>query len=119
MGFRAYVGYSALPPLSLAELIDLFEARKAIESAGARGAAANAPASRTSRGCARSTRTSARATTARIAERARGIRERQPALPRDAHDAARNPELRRAFDSLNYEARIARRTRGRGIPDLS
>ena len=33
-------------------------------------------------------------------------------------DAARNPELRRAFDSLNYEARIARRTRGRGVPDL-
>ncbi|MDP9256695.1 MAG: FCD domain-containing protein, partial [Actinomycetota bacterium] len=33
-------------------------------------------------------------------------------------DAARNPELRRAFDALNYEARIARRTRGRGIPDL-
>ncbi len=33
-------------------------------------------------------------------------------------DAARNPELRRAFDALNYEARIARRTRGRGVPDL-
>ena len=33
-------------------------------------------------------------------------------------DAARNPELRRALDALNYEARIARRTRGRGVPDL-
>jgi DNA-binding GntR family transcriptional regulator len=33
-------------------------------------------------------------------------------------DGARNPALRRAFDALNYEARIARRAQGRGIPDL-
>ena len=35
VAFRAYVGYSALPPLSLAELRDLFEAREVIECAGA------------------------------------------------------------------------------------
>src|ERR1700712_110911 len=35
VAFRAYVGYSALPPLSLVQLNDLFEAREAIECAGA------------------------------------------------------------------------------------
>ena len=36
VAFRAYVGYSALPPLSLTELRDLFEAREVIECAGGR-----------------------------------------------------------------------------------
>ena len=35
VSFRAYVGYSALPPLSVTELRDLFEAREVIECAGA------------------------------------------------------------------------------------
>ncbi len=35
VAFRAYVGYSALPPLSLGRARDLFEAREVIECAGA------------------------------------------------------------------------------------
>jgi DNA-binding GntR family transcriptional regulator len=118
VAFRAYVGYSALPPLSLAELSDLFEAREVIECAGA------------VRACERATD----ADLARLREIDARIREGHFGKDRYGEfvlfvndnqrfhetllDAARNPELRRAFDALNYEARIARRTRGRGIPDL-
>jgi DNA-binding GntR family transcriptional regulator len=118
VAFRAYVGYSALPPLSLAELRDLFEAREVIECAGA------------VRACERATD----ADLARLREIDARIREGHFGKDRYGEfvlfvndnqrfhetllDSARNPELRRAFDALNYEARIARRTRGRGIPDL-
>jgi DNA-binding GntR family transcriptional regulator len=118
VSFRAYVGYSALAPLSLAELRDLFEAREVIECAGA------------VRACERSTD----ADLARLREIDAHIRAGHYGKDRYSEfvsfvndnqrfhetllDAARNPELRRAFDALNYEARIARRTRGRGIPDL-
>ena len=116
VAFRAYVGYSALPPLSLAELRDLFEAREVIECAGA------------VRACERSTD----ADLARLREIDARIRAGHYGKDRYSEfvsfvndnqrfhetllDAARNPELRRAFDALNYEARIARRTRGRGSP---
>ena len=89
VSFRAYVGYSALPPLSLSELRDLFEAREVIECAGA------------IRACERSTD----ADLARLREidtRIRAghygkerysefvvVRQRQPALPRDAARRAR------------------------------
>ena len=119
MAFRAYVGYSALPPLSLAELNDLFEAREVIECAAA------------IRACERSTDDDLvrlREIDARIraghygkdrySEFAAFVNDNQR-FHEILIDAARNPELRRALDSLNYEARIARRTRGRGIPDLS
>jgi DNA-binding GntR family transcriptional regulator len=118
VAFRAYVGYSALPPMSLAELRDLFEAREVIECAGA------------IRACKRSTG----ADLARLQEIDAHIRAGHYGKDRYSEfvafvndnqrfheallDAARNPELRRAFDALNYEARIARRTRGRGVPDL-
>jgi DNA-binding GntR family transcriptional regulator len=118
VAFRAYVGYSALPPLSSAELRDLFEAREVIECAGAE------------RACERSTD----ADLARLREIDAHIRAGHYGKDRYSEfvsfvndnqrfhetllDAARNPELRRAFDALNYEARIARRTRGRGVPDL-
>jgi DNA-binding GntR family transcriptional regulator len=118
VAFRAYVGYSALPPLSLSELRDLFEAREVIECAGA------------IRACERSTE----ADLARLREIDARIRAGHYGKDRYSEfvsfvtdnqrfhetllDAARNPELRRAFDALNYEARIARVTRGRGIPDL-
>ena len=118
VAFRAYVGYSALPPISLAELRDLFEAREVIECAGA------------VRACERADD----ADLARLREIDAHIREGQYGKDRYSEfvwfvndnqrfhetllDAARNPELRRAFDALNYEARIARRTRGRGVPDL-
>jgi DNA-binding GntR family transcriptional regulator len=118
VAFRAYVGYSALPPLSLTELRDLFETREVIECAGA------------IRACERSTE----ADLARLREIDAHIRAGHYGKERYSEfvsfvndnqrfhetllDAARNPELRRAFDALNYEARIARRTRGRGIPDL-
>ena len=109
---------SALPPLSLAELRDLFEAREVIECAGA------------VRACERSTDDDL----ARLREIDAHIRAGHYGKERYSEfaafvndnqrfhetllDAARNPELRRAFDALNYEARIARRTRGRGVPDL-
>jgi len=119
VAFRAYVGYSVLPPLSLTELRDLFEAREVIECAGA------------IRACERSTDAdlaSLREIDARIRAGHYG-KERYSEFVSFVNDnqrfhetlldAARNPELRRAFDALNYEARIARRTRGRGVPDLS
>jgi DNA-binding GntR family transcriptional regulator len=118
VAFRAYVGYSALPPLSSDELRDLFEAREVIECAGAE------------RACERSTE----ADLARLRAIDAHIRAGRYGKDRYSEfvsfvndnqrfhetllDGARNPELRRAFDALNYEARIARRTRGRGIPDL-
>jgi DNA-binding GntR family transcriptional regulator len=118
VAFRAYVGYSALPPLSSDELRDLFEAREVIECAGAE------------RACERSTE----ADLARLRAIDAHIRAGHYGKDRYSEfvsfvndnqrfhetllDGARNPELRRAFDALNYEARIARRTRGRGIPDL-
>jgi DNA-binding GntR family transcriptional regulator len=118
VAFRAYVGYSALPPLSLAELRHLFEAREVIECAGA------------VRACERSTDEDL----AKLREIDTHIRAGHYGKDRYSEfvsfvsdnqrfhetllDGARNPELRRAFDALNYEARIARRTRGRGIPDL-
>jgi DNA-binding GntR family transcriptional regulator len=118
VSFRAYVGYSVLPPLSLTELRDLFEAREVIECAGA------------IRACERSTDAdlaSLREIDARIRAGHYG-KERYSEFVSFVNDnqrfhetlldAARNPELRRAFDALNYEARIARRTRGRGVPDL-
>jgi DNA-binding GntR family transcriptional regulator len=118
VAFRAYVGYSALPPLSLTELDDLFEAREVIECAAA------------IRACERSTPDDLvrlREIDARIraghygkdrySEFAAFVNDNQR-FHEILIDAARNPELRRALDSLNYEARIARRTRGRGIPDL-
>ena len=118
VAFRAYVGYSALPPLSLTELNDLFEAREVIECAGA------------IRACERSTDDDLarlRAIDAQIRAGHYG-KERYSEFVSFVNDnqrfhetlldAARNPELRRAFDALNYEARIARRTRGRGVPDL-
>jgi DNA-binding GntR family transcriptional regulator len=118
VAFRAYVGYSALPPLSVIELRDLFEAREVIECAGA------------IRACERSTA----ADLARLREIDARIRAGHYGKERYSEfvsfvndnqrfheallDGARNPELRRALDALNYEARIARRTRGRGVPDL-
>jgi len=118
VAFRAYVGYSALPPISLAGLRDLFEAREAIECAGAVHACERAEP----------------ADLDRLREIDAHIREGQYGKDRYSEfvwfvndnqrfhetllNAARNPELRRAFDALNYEARIARRTRGRGVPDL-
>jgi DNA-binding GntR family transcriptional regulator len=118
VAFRAYVGYSVLPPLSVSELRDLFEAREVIECAGA------------VRACERSTDAdlaSLRMIDARIraghygkdrySEFVSFVNDNQR-FHETLLDAARNPELRRAFDALNYEARIARRTRGRGIPDL-
>jgi DNA-binding GntR family transcriptional regulator len=118
VSFRPYIGYSALPPLSIDELEALFEAREVIECAGA------------VRACARSTEddlASLRAIDKRIraghygkdrySEFASFVNDNQR-FHETLIDAARNPELRRAFDALNYEARIARITRGRGVPDL-
>jgi DNA-binding GntR family transcriptional regulator len=118
VAFRAYVGYSALPPISLVGLRDLFEAREAIECAGA----------------VRASERAGPADLERLREIDEHIREGQYGKDRYSEfvwfvndnqrfhetllDAALNPELRRAFDALNYEARIARRTRGRGVPDL-
>jgi DNA-binding GntR family transcriptional regulator len=118
VSFRAYVGYAVLPPLSLRELADLFEAREMIEGASAL------------RACERATDADLailREIDARIRAGRYGkdrysdfvsfVNDNQR-FHETLLDAARNPALRRAFDALNYEARIARRTRGRGIPDL-
>jgi DNA-binding GntR family transcriptional regulator len=118
VSFRVYVGYAVLPPLSLVELRDLFEAREVIEAAGALLT------------CARSDDSDL----ARLREIDARIRKGRYGKDRYSDfvsfvndnqrfheallDGARNPALRRAFDALNYEARIARRTQGRGIPDL-
>ncbi|HEY3613456.1 MAG TPA: GntR family transcriptional regulator [Gaiellales bacterium] len=118
VAFRAYVGYSALPPLSLGELNDLFEAREAIECAGAVRACERASESDVER--LRAIDAHIRAGhygKERYSEFAAFVNDNQR-FHETLLDAARNPELRRAFDALNYEARIARRTRGRGIPDL-
>jgi DNA-binding GntR family transcriptional regulator len=119
VAFRAYVGYSALPPLSLAELNDLFEAREVIECA----AAIRACERSTADDLARLREIDARIRAGhygkdRYSEFAAFVNDNQR-FHEALMDASRNPELRRAFDSLNYEARIARRTRGRGIPDLN
>jgi DNA-binding GntR family transcriptional regulator len=118
VSFRVYVGYAALPPLSRAELSDLFEAREVIECAGA------------VRSCERATDAdleSLREIDARIRAGVYGkdrysdfvsfVNDNQR-FHQTLLDAARNPALRRAFDALNYEARMARRTQGRGVPDL-
>ena len=118
VSFRVYVGYAVLPPLSISELSDLFEAREVIESAGAL------------RACERSTAAdlaSLREIDARIRAGRYGkehysdfvsfVNDNQR-FHETLLDGARNPALRRAFDALNYEARIARRTQGRGVPDL-
>jgi len=118
VGFRAYVGYSALAPLSLAELSDLFEAREVIECAGAVRAGGRATEADLER--LREIDAHIRAGDYgkdRYSEFAAFVNDNQR-FHETLLDAARNPELRRAFDALNYEARIARRTRGRGIPDL-
>jgi DNA-binding GntR family transcriptional regulator len=118
VSFRAYVGYEVLPPLSLRELDELFEAREIIETAAA-------------------VRASERSNDADLASlREINERIRTGRYGKDHYadfvafvnnnqrfhetllDGARNPALRRAFDALNYEARMARRTQGRGIPDL-
>ncbi len=83
VSFRAYVGYAVLPPLSIGELNDLFEAREIIESAAA------------VRACERSSEADL-ASLLEINERIRtgnygkdhysdfvGVRQQQPALPRD------------------------------------
>jgi DNA-binding GntR family transcriptional regulator len=118
VAFRAYVGYSALPPLSLVELRDLFEAREAIECASALRAAERASDADLARLCEIDSRIrSGHYGKDRYSEFVSFVNDNQR-FHETLLDAARNPELRRAFDALNYEARIARRTRGRGIPDL-
>ena len=118
VSFRVYVGYAVLPPLSASELDDLFEAREIIETAAA------------VRACERSTEEDL----VRLVEINERIRtgtygkdhysdfaafvNNNQRFHETLLDGARNPALRRAFDALNYEARMARRTRGRGIPDL-
>ena len=115
---RVYVGYAVLPPLSITELNDLFEAREIIETAAA------------VRACERSTEADL-ASLLEINERIRtgtygkdhysdfaAFVNNNQRFHETLLDGARNPALRRAFDALNYEARMARRTRGRGIPDL-
>jgi DNA-binding GntR family transcriptional regulator len=118
VSFRVYVGYAVLPPVSYEELRDLFEAREIIEAGGAVLT------------CERSDE----ADLARLREIDARIRKGRYGKDRYSDfasfvndnqrfhetllDGARNPALRRAFDALNYEARIARRTQGRGIPDL-
>jgi DNA-binding GntR family transcriptional regulator len=118
VSFRAYVGYAVLPPLSISELNDLFEAREVIEAAAA------------VRACERSTEAEL-ASLREIHERIRtgnygkdhysdfvAFVNNNQRFHETLLDGARNPALRRAFDALNYEARMARRTQGRGIPDL-
>jgi DNA-binding GntR family transcriptional regulator len=118
VSFRAYVGYAVLPPLSIDELSDLFEAREVIETAAA------------VRACERSTEADL-ASLLEINGRIRtgnygkdhysdfaGFVNNNQRFHETLLDCARNPALRRAFDALNYEARMARRTQGRGIPDL-
>jgi DNA-binding GntR family transcriptional regulator len=118
VSFRVYVGYAVLPPLSISELSDLFEAREVIESGGA------------VRACERSTEAdlaNLREIDARIRAGRYGKEhysdfasfvDNNQRFHETLLDGARNPALRRAFDALNYEARIARRTQGRGVPDL-
>ena len=118
VAFRAYVGYSALPPLSSVELRDLFEARELIECAGA----LRAPERSSDEDLARLRQIDAHIRAGRYgkdrySEFASFVNDNQR-FHETLLDAARNPELRRAFDALNYGARIARRTRGRGVPDL-
>ncbi len=118
VSFRVYVGYFALPPLSLSELRDLFEAREVIECAGAVRACERSSEEDLAR--LREIDTHIRAGhygKERYSEFASFVNDNQR-FHEALLDAARNPELRRTFDALNYEARIARRTRGRGIPDL-
>jgi DNA-binding GntR family transcriptional regulator len=118
VSFRVYVGYFALPPLSLAELRDLFEAREVIECAGAVRACERSGDDDLAR--LREIDAHIRAGhygKERYSEFAAFVNDNQR-FHETLLDAARNPELRRAFDALNYEARIARRTRGRGVPDL-
>ena len=118
VSFRAYVGYAVLPPLSISELNDLFEAREIIETAAA------------VRACERSSAADL-ASLVEINERIRtgnygkdhysdfvSFVNNNQRFHETLLDGARNPALRRAFDALNYEARMARRTQGRGIPDL-
>jgi DNA-binding GntR family transcriptional regulator len=118
VSFRAYVGYAVLPPLSISELDDLFEAREIIETAAA------------VRACERSNE-AVLASLIEIDERIRtgtygkdhysdfaAFVNNNQRFHETLLDGAQNPALRRAFDALNYEARMARRTRGRGIPDL-
>jgi DNA-binding GntR family transcriptional regulator len=119
VAFRAYVGYSALPPLSVGELRHLFEAREVIETAGAVRAVERSGEEE----LARLREIDARIRAGhygkdRYSEFAAFVNDNQ-AFHESLLDGARNPELRRAFDALNYEARIARRTRGRGVPDLA
>ena len=94
VAFRAYVGYSALPPLSPAELDDLFEAREAIECAGAVRAVERATADH----LARLREIDARICAGnygneRYSEFASFVNDNQ-AFHQTLLDAARNPDLR-------------------------
>jgi DNA-binding GntR family transcriptional regulator len=118
VSFRPYIGYAVLPPLSIDEMDDLFEAREIIETAAALRACERAD---------ESVLTSLVEINERIrtgtygkehySEFAAFVNNNQR-FHETLLDGAGNPALRRAFDALNYEARMARRTRGRGIPDL-
>jgi DNA-binding GntR family transcriptional regulator len=118
VSFRVYVGYAVLPPLSPSELDDLFEAREIIETA----AAARASERSTEEDLASLVEINERIRTGtygkdHYSDFAAFVNNNQR-FHETLLDGARNPALRRAFDALNYEARMARRTRGRGIPDL-
>ena len=98
VSFRAYVGYAVLPPLSISELNDLFEAREIIETAAA------------VRACERSSEADL-ASLLEINERIRtgnygkdhysdfvSFVNNNQRFHETLLDGARNPALRRAFD---------------------
>jgi DNA-binding GntR family transcriptional regulator len=114
-----YVGYTIAPPPTVPELLQIFEAREALEGFAARLA------------CRRMSDAEIDALEAineRIASRQYGggsydefadfISDNQ-----EFHETliagAKNESLQRAFAALNYDTRIALVTRGRGIPDLA
>ena len=122
VSFRAYVGYSALPPLSLTELRDLFEAREVIECAGAVRACERA----TDADLARLREIDAHIRAGHYGKERYSefvvVRERQPALPRDAARRRAQPRaaarIRRAQLRGAHRPAHARARRPRPRPDL-
>jgi DNA-binding GntR family transcriptional regulator len=116
---ETYVGYTIAAPPTIDELVQMFEAREALEGFAARLACKRMDAVDIDALEAINERIVSRSYGgARYDDFADFISDNQ-----EFHElliaGAKNQSLQKAFAALNYDTRIALVTRGRGIPDLA